>query len=290
MILNCQRIIDGSTCAKISFLVDLLEKQSIITGMFFKSNKETATEDLKLSNFDSIWTKFCFLDETGNLSDPKDPFFTVGVLKMSQPYYLQSKIMYERNKRNFHDEIKFNKLSKNNIEFAKFIIGALFDTRSIDFYSYTTNKSCRYFQDHFHGDQWVAYEQITLKLLDAALSDNEILMLIADHVTTPKDIKFEVNTKKNFSSGKKRLALAGVCRFDSKSNDLLQVVDLIIGAVTYDLKLSNGVVTGSKYKIELVEFLKQNLGVASFSDGFRNRNFNLFVEKDNVDNEKGRSS
>ena len=30
------------------------------------------------------WTKFCFLDETGTLSDQKDQYFTVGMLKMSQ--------------------------------------------------------------------------------------------------------------------------------------------------------------------------------------------------------------
>lgn len=261
--------------------------------MFFKPKKETNTEDLKLSEYNNIWTKFCFLDETGSLSSPKDPFFTIGIIKMSQPYYLQSKIMYERNVRNFHDELKFNTLSKNSIEFAKFAIGTLLDTRSIDFYSYTTKKGSWYYEKNFKENQWVAYEKITLKLLEKALSKNEILILVADHVTTPKDIKFEVNTKKNFNASKKRLALAGAVRFDSKSNDLLQIVDLLIGSVTYDLKLIEEVVPGSKVKIELVDYLKKNLGVASFADGFRNRNFNIFVEnnKDKYEqNEKGQSS
>jgi hypothetical protein len=247
--------------------------------MFFKSKKEVRTEDLKLSEYDSIWTKFCFLDETGNLSDPKDPYFTVGLLKMSQPYYLQNKILYERNKRNFHDEMKFNMLSKHNVDFAKFAIDAFFDTRSVEFYSYTTKKDSTYFKTHFSGDQWIAYEKATLKLLDAACAEREILILVADHVTTPKHIKFEVSTKRSFNGTKKRLALAGVCRFDSKSNDLLQVVDLIIGAITYDLKLALGVVPGSVYKKDFVTHLKTNLGAPSFDGGFRNRNFNIFVEK-----------
>ncbi len=54
--------------------------------MFFKNNKEVRTEDLKLSDYDNIWAKFCFLDETGNLSDPKDPFFTVGILKRKKRF------------------------------------------------------------------------------------------------------------------------------------------------------------------------------------------------------------
>lgn len=257
---------------------------------FFNSKKDKNTEDLCLKDYDGIWSKFCFLDETGDLTSEKDPYFTVGLVKMSQPYYLQSKLMYERNVRNFHDEIKFNKVSKNTLEFTKFVLDSFFDTRSIDFYSYTTKKDSWYFKEHFNSSQWKAYEQITQKLLDVALSENEILILVADHVTTPKEIRFEVDTKRNFNKTKNRLALAGVTRFDSRSNDLLQVVDLLVGCVTYDLKYADGVVPGSKYKLELVEYFKQNLGVKTFAEGFKNRNCNIFVEKGENKNKKERSS
>ena len=249
--------------------------------MFFKSKREIKTEDLKLSDYGQIWTKFCFLDESGSLSNRTEPFFTVGLLKMSMPYYLQSKILYQRSKLNFHDEIKFNKISKNNIDFAKFVVGSFFDTRSLGFYSYTTHKESKYFQSNFAKDIWSAYEKITLKLLDASLAEKEILILIADHITTPKDVKFEVNIKKNFNTSKKRLALSGVCRFDSKSNDLLQIVDLLIGSITYDIKYQNKLVSGDEYKLNLVEYIKKQLGTDTLTKGFRNRNFNIFVEQDN---------
>ncbi len=58
------------------------------------------------------------------------------------------------------------------------------------------------------------------------------------------------------------------------------MVDLLIGAITYDLKYSEGIVSGSKYKLELVEYLKKNLGLATFKDGFKNRDFNIFVNKE----------
>src|SRR3989338_7404834 len=217
--------------------------------MFFKSSKEIKTEDLKLTDFDKIWTKFCFLDETGTLSDQKDQYFTVGILKMSQPYYLQSKLFFERSKIRFYDEVKFNKLSKNNVNFAKTAIDALFETRSISFYSYSISTKSDYYLKRF--DQY-----------------------------------------------KGRLALAGVCRFDSKSNDLLQLVDLLIGAVTYDIKFSKKLVDGSKYKLEIVDYLKGKLGTNSFIKGFKNYNFNIFVDKTdhlnlpiyNGKNEKGLSS
>lgn len=266
--------------------------------MFFRNNKEVKTENLKLSDYNQIWTKFCFLDETGSLNDKHDPFFTIGILKLSQPYYLASKIDYERRKRNFHDELKFNKLSKNNLDFAKFVIGALFDTRSVNFCSYSVDKEGDYFQREFAGDSWRAYEKLTIRLVkDAALAEKEILILIADYVPSPSYVRYEVEVKKEINKTCRRLALAGVCRFDSRSNDLLQVVDLIIGAISYDLKLASGVIqTGSKYKRRLLEFFKENLGTESLTNGFRNRNFNIFVDKDMktrlplTTNEKGPSS
>ncbi len=250
--------------------------------MFFKFNKETKTEDLKLSEYNQIWTKFCFLDETGNLNNPTDPFFTVGILKLSQPYYLMNKLQYERSRKNFHDELKFNKLSKNNIGFAKFAIDSLFEARSTKFYSYSVDKEGPYFNREFAGNPWKAYHKISVRMLETAvLAPKEILILLADHVTVPKDVRFEVDVKKEVNSYFKRLALAGICRLDSKSNDLLQLVDIIIGAISYDLKIAVGAIPGSDvYKKELLEHFKNNLGTKELIDGFRNKDFNIFVDKD----------
>jgi len=248
---------------------------------FFKFNKEIDTKDLKLSDYDQIWTKFCFLDETGSLNNSADPFFTVGLIKISQPYYLLNKLNYERQRQNFYDELKFNKLSRRNVNFAKYAISALLDTRSTYFYSYSADKEGDYFRREFGSNPWTAYQQITIKLLKAALSTKEILILLADYVTTPKDIRFEVDVKKQMNSSFGRLVLAGVCRLNSKSNDLLQLVDLIIGAISYDLKISAGSIKGTdKNKVDLLNFLKMNLGSKGFAGGFRNRNFNIFVDKD----------
>lgn len=246
---------------------------------------EKETEDigeLKLKDYKNFWTKFCFLDESGSLDPKSAPYFTVGLIKCSQPYYLYNKILYKRDKWNFHDEMKFNKLSRKNIDFAKFAVEAFLDTRSLSFCSYTLDKQGNYFQKEFSGDPWVAYEGITIRLVEAALAKNEILILIADHVTVPKNIRFEVNVKRKINEKTGRLAMAGVCRFDSRSNDLLQLVDLFIGAINYDLKMSTGVLPGKgdKNKIEFVEFIKQNLGVTDFHNGFRSRIFNIFVDKD----------
>lgn len=249
---------------------------------FFKFNKDINTKDLKLSDYNQIWTKFCFLDESGSLSNRADPFFTLGIIKLSQPYYLSSRVNYERSKRRFYDELKFNKLSKNNLDFAKYAVGTFFDTPSAYFYSYTIDKNGEYFNRKFANDPWQAYEQMTLRVIsEAVLAPKEILILIADYITVPQNVRYEVNIKKEMNSAVGRLAVAGVCRFDSKGNDILQIVDLLIGAISYDIKLSAGVVSGDKYKKEFLSYLKVNLGASNFiENGFKNRNFNIFIDKD----------
>ena len=250
-------------------------------GKFFQKDKKA--KNLTLGDYQSIWTKFCFLDESGNLSNPKDPFFTIGIIKCSQPYYLQSKILYERRRRNFYDEMKFNKLSKNNLEFAKFALDSFFETKNVSFASYTLDLQGNYFAGNFDGNPWQAYEDITTRLLKASVSESEILIVIADHITVPKDIRFEVNVKRRINDDLQRLAIAGVCRFDSKSNDLLQVADLLIGAVNYDLKFATGLISsGDKHKRQFLEYLRKNLGTTSFVYGFKNRDFKIFVDKDVV--------
>ncbi len=250
-------------------------------GKFFQKNKKGI--DLTLGDHKSIWTKFCFLDESGSLSNPKDPFFTVGFIKCAQPYFLQNKILYERQKNNFFDEMHFNKLSRKNIGFAKLALDSLFSTRSLYFYSYSLDKDGSYFNSKFNSNPWQAYEDISIRVLESAIPDNEILIILADYITTPRNVRFEINVKRRINEKFKRLAVAGVCRFDSKSNDLLQIADLIVGAISYDLKLSTNVISGGdKYKKVFLQYFKEMIGLENkdFTGGFRNHMFNIFVDKD----------
>ncbi len=265
---------------------------------FFGGNKDI--KNLTLADYKNIWTKFYFLDESGSLGNPKDPFFTVGFIKCSQPYFLQSKIIYERIKRNFHDEMKFNKLSKNNSEFAKFALDSFFSTHSLSFCSYSLDKQGDYFNREFGGDPWKAYESISIRALEANLPQNEIMIVIADYMTVPNNVRFEVNVKRIINDKLGRLAVAGVARFNSKSNDLLQLADLMIGAINYDLKLASKVIiSGDKYKKRFLDYFKENIGLKGkcfleLDEGFKNYMFNIFIDKDAKKrlkvNEKGPSS
>jgi hypothetical protein len=254
----------------------------------FGNKKEN--HKLTLADYKQIWTPFCFLDESGNLDPKSQPYFTVGMIKCSQPYYLQQKLRYTREKNNFWWELKFNNLNKIKLGMSLAVLDALFETRSIHFSSYTIDKRSDYFKKEFHGDPFIAYEQITKHLLKGNLRKNEILIVLADNVVAPKRNRFEVNVKNGINNKFERLAIAGVCRLDSKSNDLLQLADLLIGSINYELLLKEKIIEKpAKYKGEFINKLKTNLGIKSLTEDFRNYAFNIrFHKPDDVVNNNGK--
>ncbi len=250
----------------------------------------------QIDDYRKIWTKFCFLDESGSLHSPDVPFFTIGIIKCSEPYYLNTAIQSARDRYNFHDELKFNKLSLAKQGFAEEIFKIFLGTKSSQFYSYTIDKEGSYYRKNFNSDPWKAYEELTITLLEkAVIAPNEIITLLADDVKTPSQYKFEITVEHSINDRCKRLAVAGVCRLNSKANDLLQLTDLIIGAINYSLKLETGLTkSGDKYKRRFSKLIASTLNPNNqqIINGHKDKKFNIFIDKDikNRTNKKGPSS
>ena len=236
-----------------------------------KNNK-----DLKLGDYEEIWTPFCFLDESGALDITTQPYFTVGMTKCSEPYYLQQKLRYIRESSSAWWELKFHDLNKAKLSVALRFLDALFNTRSILFSSYSIDKRSQYFKREFRSDPFFAYEQIAQQLLEGNLKKNEVMIVLADNVVTPKRSKFELNIKGGINRKFARLAIAGVCRLDSRTNDLLQLTDLLTGSINYELLLKEGLIPQpSVAKQSFVQKFKANLGVSDLAADFRNFAFNI---------------
>lgn len=254
------------------------------------STKELRTKtspkitNYSLKNYHSIRTPFAFFDETGNLNDQKNRFFCLGMLKCLQPFFLDYQIRKIRHKYNFYDEIKWNTVSKLKTRPLLELINLIFEIKGLKFSSIILNKDNIDFQKDFDNDVWKAYEIFTEKLLIGNISPNEIVSVIADYVSTPFDVKFEVNVKHHINNCFKRLAVGGICRVDSKGVNLIQITDLLIGAIIYDYKLENKLIKGDKYKKKILAKFKENLGIKSFVGGFRNYNFNIFEYKGKIKN------
>lgn len=236
--------------------------------------------NLCLSDYKKIRTPFVFMDETGSINDINNRYFALGMIKCMQPHFLDYQIRMLRQRFHFFDEIKWNTISKKKMIFIKELITIADSTPGIRFSSIVLNKDINSLMECFNNDPYIAYEKLTEILIKRSIKRNEVLTIIADYISTPPEIHFEVDIKHNINEQFKRLAVAGVHRIDSKGTNLLQLNDLYLGAVIYDFKLENKLVSGDKNKIRAMKFLRNKINVKSFTQKISNRKFKVDIYMD----------
>ncbi len=223
-----------------------------------------------------------FFDETGSINDKVNRFFCLGMIKCLQPFYLDSKIREIRQKNQFYDEIKWNTLSKAKLKVIKEIVGVVFDTPGIYFSSIVINKDDIDFEKEFENNPYKAYQGFTEILLKQSIEDNEVLTILADYVTTPKDIKFEVDVKHNINKTLDRLAIGGIHRVDSKGVNIIQIVDLLIGSVVYCYKRDLKLVSGDKNKVKILKLVLEKVQRENFTGGVSAKKFKVIEYKSDI--------
>jgi hypothetical protein len=218
---------------------------------------------------------FGFLDETGTLGSGRDPFFAVGLLRCPEPYDLLRPIQRIRDKQHFYDEIKWSKVSIKKLPLLKALID-VFLSSDASFSALVCDKREHDIIERF-GGQFPAYDFLARQLIWGSIHRGEIMWVVADEYSTPPGHHFEENVRDYVNSKVRRDAVAGVCRMRSSGVDLLQLIDLLLGAVVYEYKAERGVVGLGKYKpkVQLLDYLKQQTGVTSFVGGHKDGRLNI---------------
>lgn len=242
--------------------------------------------DLKLSDHHNIKTPTCFLDDTGLLNSPRDRFFSLGMVKCLRPYEILLEIEKIRHKNNYFDEAKWSKIFPWNLPIYKSMLDVLFSIVNRDpeirFCMMIIDKTGKYFNKHYKNDLFKAYEDFSIQLLKGNISPDEIVSVIADESPAPSGSQYETNVKDKINNDFQRLAVHGICKVDSKGNDLLQVADLLVGAITYDLKVyhklaGKGKSIRTQNKFDLLDFIKNKIGVKKFDQDTRAGAYNIKI-------------
>lgn len=223
-------------------------------------------------------TSFCFFDETGLLRSTRDPFFAVGMIKCENPYKLYLKIKTIRDKHHFYDEMKWNAIYYKNASLLNEFINIFHNEQSATFSCTIFRKNELHFQKYFSGDLWKAYESFTVMELESNIGKNEIVVVLADDLSTPANLEFEKHVRDRINKKFDRLAVHGVCRVYSKGVELIQLTDVILGAIIYDFKLKDNLIPNpSKAKRKVLNHLREVAGIQKFYKGIKNKRFNVRV-------------
>lgn len=233
-----------------------------------------------VKNFRDIKSSFCFLDETGLIFGNRDKYFALGLIKCRFPEKIYNEIRKIRQRFNYNEELKWSQLnSKNRFDVAVKFLKCFLNSPEAKFNCIILNKEELDFQAEYNNELSKVYRSFTISLLKlvAGPSPDEILIVLADDYFTPEKIELENTIKKFVNSHYQEFVVAGVCQIDSRSSDLLQLTDLILGFMVYDLKRRDGLIgLPNNYKRKFMNFIYQKLSVQEsfFINNMRNsRNY-----------------
>lgn len=239
-------------------------------------------------HFKDIKTCFCFMDETGLIHSNRDKFFAIGIIKCESPEKLYNRIRKIRQKYNYHEEIKWANLNRQvRFDVARELFN-VFLQEDAKFNCIILNKEELDFEKHYDNNFYKAYRSFAVTLLKLIIGQKpeEVLVLLADDYFAPVGIDLEVTIKKFVNDHYQKFVVAGACQINSKSSDILQLTDLILGSILYDLKKQRGIIVKGKagnFKRKFLNFVYQKLQVKKsfFKNmlGFDTRNYVLSGDK-----------
>lgn len=225
-------------------------------------------------------TVFCFFDETGLLNSSRDKFFGVGMIKIQKPEELYLKIKHLRDELAFYDELKWHDIYTKNAPIMNKFVDLFFEYGKAKFSCYIFQKSDLDLKQHFDGNLYSAYLGLANMQICSNLNANESAVLIMDDLSTPRDFVFESKLKQKINRKLERNAAYGVCRFYSKGVELIQLTDIMLGAVSYDYKIKNGLITGPGVaKRSVLDHFKSRSGLSDLTNDVNSTLLNLWKFK-----------
>lgn len=218
-----------------------------------------------------------YFDESCHLLKDKSNVLGIGCLYCPAEYKKQ--IMYNirsiKRKYNFKKdhEIKWTRVSKGKIQLYKELIDYLFEEKNLFFRALITlNKDKLVVSGESEYRHW--YEKMNYYLFNKIIySGFEYRIFLDKRDTKGKENlnKLEeviCNSKYDFSKS----TIKSIEDITSNNNELIQLTDLIIGALTY---YHRGLTT-SPAKMEIVKYLNSKVNISQTSN-FNDTKFNLLI-------------
>lgn len=170
-----------------------------------------------------------FIDESGAKATAGN-FFVVAGIKTRQPGRLQRRIEQLRNETGFTDEFKFSRINRDRLQvFLRLAdIVAEHDVRII---GSVVNRSNGANPFKCGDETWRVHARIVSQLLVGNMSRDEQAAALIDHVSTAPNVSFGDTVKGMANRRMRANSLVSAVTIDSCANDLMQVADLVAGAI-----------------------------------------------------------
>jgi hypothetical protein len=193
-------------------------------------------------------------------------FFCIAAVKLRAPGGFARSLREIRDRRGFRGEFKFRTATTGTLS-------AYYDAIDLLESSTATIHGCVVDTDIYDPFQrsrsfWQVHGDITAQLLVGSINRRELVTVMVDHVSCPTDHSYEDVLRRRVNTRLSAMAVVSAHCLDSKCTDLLQLADLVAGAIAYERGIrAENYKPKTSEKTKIVGRLKAALGGVDLTDG-----------------------
>ncbi|MFP5019402.1 DUF3800 domain-containing protein [Pseudonocardia phyllosphaerae] len=180
-------------------------------------------------------TASIFIDESGSRASGNN-FFVLAAVKVRRPGALARELLDIRQKCGFGGEFKFAEITRSSLPFYGEIVRALHESDATIAACVVSGTVC----DPFRGrdDQWRVHAEITSQLLVGCINRRELVGVHLDGLSTPVGESLEDTVRTLTNTRLHSTSVVSAVALDSRTNDILQVADMVAGAIRHERMLA----------------------------------------------------
>ncbi|QXT62718.1 DUF3800 domain-containing protein [Tessaracoccus palaemonis] len=178
---------------------------------------------------DDVPVSTIYIDESG-ARNSRGGFFVLGFIKVREPAKLDREIRHLRQKHKFFSEAKFGSINRDHVLFYYDLVelvaeadvrvgGSVYDSTA----AFAARK-----------ETWRTQARMSAQLIAANINKGELVNAVIDLVQTPQGASLARVVHADVHRKLGHRALVACYDMDSQSTNLLQVADVIAGAIAYE--------------------------------------------------------
>jgi len=208
-----------------------------------------------------------FMDESGSRAS-NSRFFVMSAVKLRQPGKIMRAVRGVRDRNQFQSEFKFSDITQGSL--CPYY--DLVDQIAASDAHLAAAVVSRDIYDPFPDRQpWQVHLEVASQLLVGCINRRELVGVIMDGISTPQGVALDDAVRLKVNRRFRSTSVVTASCFDSRSNDGLQIADLVASAIAFNRRASAGhdgrkSPSTSSPKAKVARRLMDAFNVADFSD------------------------
>jgi hypothetical protein len=210
-------------------------------------------------------TSTIYTDDSG-VKAAGSHILVIGGIKIRRHGQLMRAIRHVREEADFRREFKFTGITRGSLS-AYFALIDQLEKSDAHIVATVTQRPVGE-----NAANWTFYAEVTTRLLRGNINRNELVTVMMDMVSTPRNVAFEDVVKGKINKRLGALRVTTAACLDSRSSDGLQVADMVASAIAFERRRVAGESgSANSNKARVVNRLKEAFGGIDLMDGRTDR-------------------